>query len=150
MKNECIRKKMLHRAIIDVNKLHRKTAKNHFEELGITHGQPKLLDFLVEHDGCIQRELASHCHIEPATVTSILNTMEKSGLIERRQNPNDKRILNVFLTQKGKETQKSVFKVFQDLDRKCLIGFSKEEEEALMSYLGRIYDNLHRKEEGHA
>ena len=150
MKNESVRAKPLHRAIINVTKLHRKMANSHFEELGITSGQPKLLDFLAEHDGCIQRELANHCHIEPATVTSILSSMEKAGLIERRQNPNDKRILNVFLTNKGRETQKSVFRVFQDLDRQCLTGFSEEEEKALMSYLSRVYENLYRKDEEHA
>lgn len=142
-----IRGKTLHMTFIKVNGLHRRRAKKHFERLELSHGQPKILDFLVANDGCIQREIAKHCCIEAATVTSLLGIMEKSGLIERQQNPQDRRVLNVFLTDKGRERQASIGKVFNELDEECLQGFSLEEREQLISYLERIYNNMKGREE---
>lgn len=53
-------------------------------DTGLTPGQPKILDYLINHDGAIQREIAVSCHIEPASLTTILNGMENKGYIERR------------------------------------------------------------------
>ena len=43
----------------------------------LTQGQPKVLDYLREHDGAAQKEIAAACQIEPASLTSILNGMEQ-------------------------------------------------------------------------
>ena len=49
------------------------------KDTGLTPGQPKILDYLLHHDGAIQKDIAMFCHIEPASLTSILNGMEKKG-----------------------------------------------------------------------
>ena len=41
-------------------------------DTGLTPGQPKILDYLINHDGAIQRAIAVSCHIEPASLTAIL------------------------------------------------------------------------------
>ena len=45
----------------------------------LTLGQPKVLDYLKDHDGSQQKEIASSCHIEPASLTAVLNGMEQKG-----------------------------------------------------------------------
>ena len=42
---------------------------------GLTPGQPKVLDYLMEHDGANQKEIANACQREAATLTSVLNGM---------------------------------------------------------------------------
>ena len=108
-----IRTNTLHGSLIRLNKIHRKMAKREFQKVDLTEGKPRLLDFIISNPGCSQREIASCCKIEPATATSILSSMEKEELIYRERNPKDKRILNVFLTEKGIEAQKKVEKVFK-------------------------------------
>ena len=76
------------------------------------------------------------------TTTNILAAMEKEELIYRERNPKDKRILNVYLTQKGTETQKKVEKVFLELDEMCFDGFSQEERIDAINILNRLYENL--------
>ena len=51
---------------------------------GLTLGQPKVLDYLKEHNGASQKEIAKGCHIEAGSLTSILNRMEDKGIVERR------------------------------------------------------------------
>ena len=44
---------------------------------GLTSGQPKILDYLSDHDGASQKDIAHGCHIEPGTLTTLLNRMEE-------------------------------------------------------------------------
>ena len=71
--------------------------------LGLSPGQPKILEFLAEHGEHEQKDIAEYCEIEPATVGSILLRMETAGLIMRRNRPNNRRSLYVSLTPKGEE-----------------------------------------------
>lgn len=139
---EDIRRQTLHMTLIRLSKTHRRRAHAEFSKVGITGGQPKILDFLSVNDGCIQREIANNCDIEPATVTSILGIMEKSELIYRNQDPKDKRVLNVFLTDKGKTAQKEVERVFNLIDKECFKGFSEEEKSETINLLNRLYKNM--------
>ena len=75
------------------------------EETGLTAGQPKVLDYLGYHDGASQKEIAAHCYIEAATLTSVLNGMEAKALIERRRLNGNRRTFHIFLTQKGRQQQ---------------------------------------------
>jgi len=139
---EDIRIQTLHMTLIRLSKTHRRRAHAEFSKLGITQGQPKILDFLSVNDGCIQREIANSCNIEPATVTSILSIMEKAELIYRNQDPKDKRVLKVFLTEKGKIAQKEVEKIFNLIDMECFEGFSEEEKAETIKILNRLYENM--------
>lgn len=147
MKDETLnmRTGTLHMTLIKLIKTHRRRVHEEFAKVGLTEGQPKILDFLSQNDGCIQRELAESCHIEPATVTSILANMERSELIYRTPNPTDRRVLNVFLTAKGKEAQKEVEKVFNLIDEECFIGFSEEEKKQTIDVLNRLYENMKKR-----
>jgi DNA-binding MarR family transcriptional regulator len=136
----------LHRIIIRLAKAHRRAVHGEFCKVGLSEGQPKILDFLIENDGCIQRDIADNCRIEPATVSSILTIMEKKELIYRNQNPSNRRILNVFLTNKGIEAQKQVEKIFCDLDEICFKGFTEEEKIEAIKLLLRIKDNITGKD----
>ena len=142
-----IRTNTLHGSLIRLNKIHRKMAKREFQKVDLTEGKPRLLDFIISNPGCSQREIASCCKIEPATATSILSSMEKEKLIYRERNTKDKRILNVFLTEKGIKAQKEVERVFLELDEICFEGFTEEEKSETINILNRLYDNLAKKRE---
>ena len=137
-----IRTNTLHGSLIRLNKIHRKMAKREFQKVDLTEGKPRLLDFIINNPGCSQREIATCCKIEPATATSILSAMEKEELIYRERNPKDKRILNVFLTKKGIESQSKVEKVFLELDEICFEGFSDEERINAINISNKLYENL--------
>lgn len=140
----------LHKAIIKTSHLHRRQCHLAFYEVGLSEGQPKILNLLAFHNGCGQKDLARLCHVEPATITSILNGMEKAGLIYRKQNEKDKRILNVYLTEEGILKQKQVKDIFAYVDEVCFKGFSEEEKEKAISLIARIATNLEKKGKIHA
>lgn len=72
---------------------------------GLTLGQPKILDYLKDHDGASQKEIAAGCFIEAGSLTSILNRMEEKGLIERRMLNGNRRTFHIFMTESGKKVR---------------------------------------------
>lgn len=109
---------------------------------GLTMGQPKVLDFLKDHDGASQKEIAASCLIEAGSLTSILNRMEERGLIERKILNGNRRTFHIFLTDQGKKGQKIVEETFIDIEEAAFQAISKEEITAFMKTYEKIYENL--------
>lgn len=112
------------------------------ENLKLSIGQPKVFDFLKDHDGCIQKEIAVGCQIEPASVTSILLTMEKRGFIERRSINDNRRAHYVFLTEEGKRIANLVREAMLKVEEQVLENFTTEEKEILIKLLKKANYNL--------
>lgn len=115
------------------------------EHIGLTRGQPKMLRFLGKNDGCRQKDIADRFYLRAASVSGILDTLEKDGLIERRRNPRSRRETLVFLTELGKKKLSQVEKFYGELDDEVFDGFSEEEFEDLMDSLRQVLDAMKRK-----
>ena len=119
--------------------------KTYFEQLkdtGLTLGQPKVLDYLKDHDGASQKEIAAGCLIEAGSLTSILNRMEEKGLIERKMLNGNRRTFHIFMTESGKKNQKLVEETFEKIEETALNNVSEEEQKVFMEIFLRIYRNL--------
>ena len=112
------------------------------KETGLTIGQPKVLDYLKEHDGSNQKEIARACFLEAGSLTSILKRMEEKGLVERRMLNGNRRSFHVFLTENGKKNQELVEEMFAEIEKDALDGISSEEFETFMEVYRKIYGNL--------
>lgn len=113
----------------------------------LTSGQPKVLDYLKDHDGSSQKDIAGGCHIEPASLTVILNGMEEKGLVERRSMNGNRRTSYVFMTEKGKERMEKVDRTFACMEETAFQGISEEDKEQFMEVFAKIYDNMMREKE---
>lgn len=116
------------------------------QKIGLTSGQPKILDYLYDHEGSDQKTIAGYCEIEPATLGSILLRMEQKGLIERRQENGNRRSLYVYLTDNGKVACEKMHGIFSQADIKASEGLSAEEIESLKRTLTKICGNLDGKD----
>ena len=112
------------------------------KDTGLTLGQPKVLDYLKEHDGASQKEIAAGCLIEAGSLTSILNRMEEKDLIERKMLNGNRRTFHIFMTESGKKNQKRVEEAFKKIEKIALNGISEEEQKLFMDIFCRIYQNL--------
>ena len=114
---------------------------------GLTLGQPKVLDYLKDHNGTSQKDIAGGCHIEAGSLTSILNRMEERGIVERRMLHGNRRSSYVFLTEKGEKLRDLVTKSFEQIEDEAFQGISEQEKEQFMQTFSRIYENLTTKED---
>ena len=112
------------------------------KDTGLTLGQPKVLDYLKDHDGASQKEIAAGCLIEAGSLTSILNRMEENGLIERKMLNGNRRTFHIFMTESGKKNQKLVEETFEKIEETALNNVSEEEQKVFMEIFLRIYRNL--------
>jgi DNA-binding MarR family transcriptional regulator len=93
-------------------------------------------------DGQSQKELASKLEIKPATITVMLNRMEKSKLVERRQDPEDQRISRVYLTEYGREVCQEMNEIVKNIESECFSNFTMEEQVLLRRLFMQMRDNL--------
>ncbi|WKY44236.1 MarR family transcriptional regulator [Eubacteriaceae bacterium ES2] len=109
---------------------------------GLTSGQPKILEYLSEHDGSIQKDIARGCQIEPATLTTLLKSMEDQNLIERRMINQNRRSNFVFLTKLGREKSEQVETIFNQAENEAFEGISAADKEQFLNTFQKICNNL--------
>ena len=132
----------LHYLLMSNHLMVQKALVSSVKDTGLTPGQPKVLDYLLHHDGAIQKEIAIFCHIEPASLSAILNGMENKGYIERKNTDNNRRSLHVYLTETGKKYANRLNLEFMKIESEALKGFSESEVQQLQDLLGRLYENM--------
>ncbi|CAM2851231.1 MarR family transcriptional regulator [Hathewaya histolytica] len=139
---QCFDKDSLYYSFVDVEKVHYKRIHMLLEEIGLYPGQPHLLLALQLEEGQSQKELADKMKIKPATITVMIKRMEKEGLVERIQDTEDQRISRVYLTEKGKDKCKEVYRITEILEGECFKGFTTEEQILLRRLFINMKDNL--------
>ena len=132
----------LHYLIMANQMLVQKALLEQLKDTGLTIGQPKILDYLKDHDGSNQKEIAKACFLEAGSLTTILNKMEEKGLIERRILNGNRRSFHIFMTEEGKKKQQLVSQAFAKIDETALSGVSAEEFQQFLAVYGKIYANL--------
>ena len=90
--------------------------------------------------GLSQQELASKLQIHPSRLVAILDNLEKRGFVERRANPDDRRLYSLHLTEKGGEVLERIGKVAREHQDALLSALNKEERDELAALLLRIAD----------
>lgn len=114
---------------------------------GLTAGQPKVLEYLRYHNGVSQKEIARGCHIEAGSLTSLLNRMEESDLVQRRMLNGNRRTYYIFLTEKGSSLADLVASQFQELENEIWKDLPQDEVDRFLESFSRIYEHLLPKEE---
>ncbi len=104
-------------------------------KLGLSPGQPKVLEYLFLQGENEQKAIATHCEIEPATVGDILSRMEAAGLVLRRQKPGNRRSLYVSLTEKGEALAVALTEIFAAAEAQMTSSLTEQEKQHLYQLL---------------
>jgi DNA-binding MarR family transcriptional regulator len=112
------------------------------DTLGLYKGQPFVLRALWARDGITQSELAEQLDRCPATITKMVQRMEKAGFVERKPDPGDERLSRVYLTDAGRNIKSAVEDVWRAFEEQAFVGFSQEERSTFGELLLRVCRNL--------
>ena len=110
-------------------------------------GQPKILEFLYENDGCTQKEIGRGCLLDKSTVTSLLSRMEACELVTKETDGEDRRSVCIRLTEKGVEMAEKVRLFGSETDQLGWENISEKEKEAFISTFQKIIKNLEQWED---
>ena len=86
-------------------------------------------------------ELARECHLDAGAMTRLLDRLEAKGLCRRVRSIEDRRVVNMALTDAGREAAAGIPVVLCQIQNAHLAGFSAEEFQAFKGFLNRILDN---------
>lgn len=120
----------------------RRTIEKCVAVTGVYRSQHQMLMSLGRNPDCSQMELAQFLDITPAAVTTTIKKLEKGGYITRLVCEEDNRVNKISITKKGQEVIEQSIRIFSEVEKKALQGFSEEEMKQLNDYLIRIRKNL--------
>lgn len=113
-----------------------------FQRHGVRSGQQWILRRLWDEDGQTPGEIARQLELSTPTVTKAAMRMEAAGLIDRRPDPHDARLVRLFLSPRGRALEKTVADEMAQLARRSLATLTEDEVKALVSALTAIRRNL--------
>ncbi|MGB9803853.1 MarR family winged helix-turn-helix transcriptional regulator [Desulfofundulus sp.] len=124
-----------------LNKVMRKIQRyyeNSLSPYNITPVQFYVLSALWVSDGIRFKDLARVLNMDGSTLTGILDRMERLDLVERRDDPEDRRSLLIFLKEKARLYQKELVELAENLDREIKEQFPPGE----FAIFERVLDKL--------
>ena len=104
--------------------------------------QGRILYVLWQEDGISIKALSSQCGLAITSLTSMLERMEKQGLLRRESDEKDKRKTLLFLTDRAYALREDYEAVSAQMGAVFYEGFSEEEIRLFESFLRRVLDNL--------
>jgi DNA-binding MarR family transcriptional regulator len=128
--------------LVQVCRAQRNLAAAALDALNMHVGQENLVYRLAAEEGVSQAQLANSLCLDASTVTKMLLRLERDGVIERRSDAEDARILRVYLTLHGKTLVQPVLDVWRQMEERITYGMSEAEVLLLRRLLLHIHSNL--------
>ncbi len=115
-------------------------------EHGVSLGQWTFLRILWERDGVTQRELSELAGVmEPTTFTAV-TAMEKLGYVLRKKMPNNKKMVYVFLTPKGRLLKRKLVPLAEEVNRIAVQDVERQDIATMRRVLLMMIENLAKDE----
>lgn len=110
--------------------------------LGISRAQWTVLVRLERTEGLKQSELAEILDLQPISLTRLLDRLDENGLIERRADPNDRRVNRLYLKPAARPLLEQLAVLSESLMATVLEGIEPESMERMLRDLRQVKDNL--------
>lgn len=123
----------------EVHKLYLQLMINHCQD--ITPDQGRLL-FFIKEQKMSQKELAKKLHITEATLSVRIKRLVEAGLIERKNDRQDKRIYMIVLSEKGEQLTDYMAEGIQHYKNMISQGITLEEYEIILNVIRKIKNNI--------
>ena len=108
----------------------------------VTTTQWAALRVLWQDEGLSQVELAQRMMVEKASLTTVLEAMESTGMITRTRNAEDKRKINIFLTATGRRLKDKLLPSGGRINTRATRGLTTAEVKQLQVLLAKVMTNL--------
>jgi DNA-binding MarR family transcriptional regulator len=111
------------------------------EPSGLTNAQWVPLLKLHMGSASTVAELARECMLDTGGMTRLLDRLEAKGLVRRIRSSEDRRVVNLELTDEGRAAARKIPAILCSVQNSHMRGFSVEEWQSLKGLLRRILDN---------
>lgn len=122
----------------------RESMELRIKDLDISQQQGRMIAYIAQNEdkGLIQKDLAQVFQRRDASITSMLQGLEKKGYIERRIQKNNERQKNIYVLPKGKALIDQTNEAFYAAEKELVQALNAEEVEELTRLLRKIDQSL--------
>ncbi|MEQ8325014.1 MAG: MarR family transcriptional regulator [Vicingaceae bacterium] len=131
---------LLERTVRQLRRFNQRELSN--KGIDISGEQWVILKRAHESPGLSQKEIAESTYKDPASVTRMLDLLEKRGLLKRMADEGDRRSSSIYTTEEGNNFVESVLPLAAEMRAFGLRSISKEDQKIFMEVLNKIYFNL--------
>ncbi|HEY4459776.1 MAG TPA: MarR family transcriptional regulator [Pseudonocardiaceae bacterium] len=124
------------------SKLWRNASDEAMKQHGVRVGQNLLLQVLWDTDGLTPGELAGRLQVSTPTVVKSVNRMEAAGLLTKRRDTVDRRLVRIHLTERARNVQDAVQSARADLEQRVTATLTDTERTQLVEALRKINAQL--------
>ena len=124
--------------IHDVSRMRRSAYDQFMKPLGVTRAQWWVLAYLSRHDGMMQTQLADVLEVGKASLGDVIESLERSGWVERRPDPTDKRAKRVYLAKAAQGLIKRMTAMENEFNGQILAELNSTERAELSRSLQKI------------
>ncbi|WP_433072924.1 MarR family winged helix-turn-helix transcriptional regulator [Dactylosporangium sp. CA-052675] len=130
------------RLLTRAQKLLRAAADEAMSEHGVRIGQNLVLEVLWTDDGLSPGELATRLGVTTPTIVNTATRMVNDGLIERRPDASDRRLVRLYLTDKARAAEAPIAEARRRLADHALATLTEEERAVMEVALQKIIDRM--------
>ncbi|KTD84190.1 MarR family winged helix-turn-helix transcriptional regulator [Paenibacillus etheri] len=118
----------------------RSLANTRLSELGLNAQQGQMMGYIFEHQdkGVIQKDLAEHFDRKGATITSMLQGLEKKGYIKRVIPEDNERQKKIYLLKKGSDLVEEFNTIFMEVEKSIIQGLTEAESDSFKKLLIKV------------
>ena len=128
--------------VVDISRLFGRVFDRRVAHLDLTRAQWRTLKRLACTEGATQVELADQLDMEPIAVGRVIDRLQKAGFVERRADPNDRRVWRLYLLPQSEQVTGPVEEVAHALRKEATAGISAADLATALAVLDRVRENL--------
>ncbi|WP_372426460.1 MarR family winged helix-turn-helix transcriptional regulator [Salinarimonas chemoclinalis] len=129
-------------ALVQAARLHRARMGDRLGELGLFAGQEQVVQALAAEGQMTMGELAAILRVRPPTASKTVSRLAALGLVERRAEPDDARVVRVGLTTEGAAKAAAIAALWDDVEAELLGDFDTKDRKRLRKLLRKVARNL--------
>jgi DNA-binding MarR family transcriptional regulator len=125
-----------------VSTAYRNRLQKQMNVIDLHSGQIFILFSLWEKDGQSQIELVKELNLTPPTVYKMVDSLMRNGFVKSEKCEEDKRLMRVYLTEKGRQSKEAVEDQMSLLEAVFFSGLNETEKLILMQILGKLKESI--------
>lgn len=136
------REEIVQEIIENMTRCQRKPDASGWRHVGLSHAQVSMLFMLFYHPEANVKQISEHLGITKSAVTQVMDPLVDKDLVNRQNDPNDRRIVRLSLTPGGKKILKEVHKLKFAGMRAALSGLNNKELEQMAALYKKMTANI--------
>lgn len=127
--------------IHDTSKTFKEMMRKKGEQVGIPDRYRLILLFLNRHDGSTQLDICKWTKLTAPSISLTLQKMEEEGLIKRVVAAEDKRNMNIFITDDGRKMVDKIVVLIHETEKQLFEGIKEEDIKKIEDVLRKMIEN---------